>query len=322
MIKKLQLLVNHYREEDEIVTRFLDSIQDCYIDEDVEVIIANDGYEKYISDSVLAEYTFPLQVIDLPHRGMRATRNTLLDIATADYVMFCDIDDCFTGSNWLTILLDAIRDLKADIIGTAYLAELIVNGEKKYIKMKHDTVRVHGKVFKREYLNKNNLRFPVSDNYTGDMDFLWLAYSLTDNIIWLSDIFYIWKWYGNSTTRHHDHHNLVTYDKMIMSFDNVTKECIKRKRSDLRDQCIVTMIITMFRDLHLTVWNEIDKSYYSKAMLAAINYIKKYYPYYLMVDPDIRQTRYNALMPSTQNKDISSVLIVDRWIINLFKPHK
>jgi hypothetical protein len=51
--------------------------------------------------------------------------------------------------------------------------------------------------------------------FSGDMMFLWLAFALSKNTVWIKDSFYIWKYYQNSITRKDKFHSIKTYDKVI-----------------------------------------------------------------------------------------------------------
>ena len=55
----------------------------------------NDGTEVELSKDFLSSYPYRIDYYKAPHRGVSATRNTCLDYAEADYVIFCDADDMF-----------------------------------------------------------------------------------------------------------------------------------------------------------------------------------------------------------------------------------
>jgi len=63
--------------------------------------------------------------------------------------MFCDIDDLFDRINGLSTMMEAAEKTKADIIGSCYRCETLRNGKLFYYPLKKDTLRVHGKIFKR-----------------------------------------------------------------------------------------------------------------------------------------------------------------------------
>ena len=97
---KLQILVPHYNEPFEIVKPLLDSIaiqQNVDLENEVGVIICNDGDKNIINEENLKGYPFKIDYYICEHRGVSATRNSCLDKATSDYIMFCDCDDMFAN---------------------------------------------------------------------------------------------------------------------------------------------------------------------------------------------------------------------------------
>jgi glycosyltransferase involved in cell wall biosynthesis len=88
---KLQILVPQYKENEEVIRPLLDSIaiqQNVDLENEVGVIIVNDGSDVILSDEFLNRYPFKIQYILAPHRGVSAARNTALDAATAEYVAY------------------------------------------------------------------------------------------------------------------------------------------------------------------------------------------------------------------------------------------
>ena len=103
---KLQILIPHYQETAKEIKPLLDSIaiQQSINFKDIGVIVCHDGpeshdftFNKDIIDkyNFIVEYPFEIKQIRQEHKGVSAARNACLDVATADYVMFCDADDMF-----------------------------------------------------------------------------------------------------------------------------------------------------------------------------------------------------------------------------------
>ena len=124
---KLQILVPQYKETDEIIKPLLDSIlvqQNVDLENDVGVIITNDGTDVKLSDKLLNSYPFKIGYYQNEHAGVSATRNYCLDKATADYVMFCDADDMFFNACGLYIVFREIDKLGGfDGLVSAFLEE-------------------------------------------------------------------------------------------------------------------------------------------------------------------------------------------------------
>ena len=92
---KLQFLIPQYNETDDIVKNMLDSIEiQQGIDfKEIEVLIGNDGSDIKLSEDLLSKYSYSIKYFQYEHTSPAGTRQKLFDVATADYVMFCDADD-------------------------------------------------------------------------------------------------------------------------------------------------------------------------------------------------------------------------------------
>ena len=151
-----QILVNHYNEDIPIVKRFLTSLaqqQDVKFD----VLILSDGGIK-LDKIELIQFPFQIFYAYANHSGVCHTRNILLDKSTSDYVMFCDIDDQFLDPYGLKSIFDVAKTSKYDVIGTPYYAEKYIESKQVYSVLNKDVLRVHGKLFKRQYLIDNNIQ--------------------------------------------------------------------------------------------------------------------------------------------------------------------
>ena len=97
-MKKLDILVPQYKEDETVISKLLDSIalQQGINFDDIGVIIVNDGTDVILSDDFLKKYKFDIKYIKAEHKGISETRNRALDESEAEYVMFCDDDDMFS----------------------------------------------------------------------------------------------------------------------------------------------------------------------------------------------------------------------------------
>ena len=294
MDMKLQILVNHYKENEQIVHRFLKSLEKQTY-KDYEVIIGSDGADK-LPLSLFDNYSFNYQYLYLEHSGVCHTRNLLLQQSNADYVMFCDIDDEFSDENGLSIIMKKAEETNSDVIGSKYTVERFKDNEISFDEYKQDTLRVHGKIFKRQYLIDNNITFPDELEFNGDMKFVWLAYKLTQNIVWIEDNFYIWKWNKKSVTRQNPYHHYNVYDKTLKCYDSLIKDLQQRKRKDLCDEVIAVTFAMMYIDCLIGDWEVIEKETKDIVFNAINNYAKKYAKYYFGINQKLRYEAYKVMM--------------------------
>jgi glycosyltransferase involved in cell wall biosynthesis len=241
---KLQILVPHYKERAEEISPLLDSIaiQQQIDFNDIGVIICHDGID--IPPLNFPEYPFWVKQIWQEHKGVSAARNACLDAATADYVMFCDADDMFMHMCGLYIIF---REMNGD--GFNAMVSIFVEetkdartGEKVYINRQMDTTFVHGKVYRRSYLNNNQIRWNDSLTIHEDSYFNCLAQRLTKEVKYCQQPFYLWKWRDTSVCRHDPKYILKTYNNMLDSNTALVKEFQARKR-DMDAQYYATSMI-------------------------------------------------------------------------------
>ena len=156
MRRKLDILVPQYKETDEIVKPLLDSIavQQSVDFSEIGVIICNDGTDVRLSDELLHSYPFTVEYHLCEHKGVSATRNACLDRSEADYVMFCDADDCFCNSLGLYIVF---REMGInggfDTLVSSFIEETRNPQTKEVLYVPHevDSTFVHGKVHRRTF---------------------------------------------------------------------------------------------------------------------------------------------------------------------------
>jgi glycosyltransferase involved in cell wall biosynthesis len=166
MSKRLQILVPHYKSPQEELTNLLDMI---YVQRgidfnDIGVIIANDGDLSVIDEEFLNHYRqkFDIEYHILPHAGVSATRNRLLDLATADFIMFCDDDDTFLSNRSLRAYLDCINSYSTvNIVRGKFQCEFKTDNSYSFADASDTEMysNIHGIVIRRSFLLENNIRF-------------------------------------------------------------------------------------------------------------------------------------------------------------------
>ena len=157
----------------------------------LQIICVNDGSSDS-STQILDEYVqrdSRILVIHKENEGVSLARNTGLEVATGDYVMFVDGDD-WIEPDTCAVALDAINQYHAVVVMWSYVRELANEFRKKKI-LEYDTYfnqssvkeklyrrmigmygeelshpenadalcTVWGKLYKREVIEKNGIRF-------------------------------------------------------------------------------------------------------------------------------------------------------------------
>ena len=267
---KLQILVPQYKETEEIIKPLLDSIeiqQNVDLKNDIGVVIVNDGTKTHLSKDFLGRYSFPIEYHLAEHGGVSATRNKCLDLATADYVMFCDADDMFYNACGLYILLREIKAGQFDTLVSAFVEETrmpMPDGKKAIVYINHDmdSTFVHGKVHRRQYLLDEKIRWNDSLTIHEDSYFNCLCQRLAKEAKFCPTPFYLWKWRDDSVCRHDPKYILKTYNNMLDSNDALVGEFLNRERVTDAQFFAVNMIYDAYFTMNKDEWiNQENKEY-------------------------------------------------------------
>lgn len=152
-----------------------------------ELIIVNDGSTDNTLEILYELLPTPNNIILITQKnqGVSGARNTGIQYATGKYITFIDSDD-YISSNYLATLIEATHDGIFDWVlsGTSYIQEnneirtLALNEdiwEQQELKSKYHYIdymtSIHGKLYKKEIIDKHNLRFDTSMSFAEDRDF-------------------------------------------------------------------------------------------------------------------------------------------------------
>ena len=91
--------------------------------DDVGVILVNDGEENELPKECFDGYPFSICQMSIPKGGVSKARNAGLDASSADWVMFCDFDDCFSNIYGLYLIFCAMNEDKYDTIWSNFTEE-------------------------------------------------------------------------------------------------------------------------------------------------------------------------------------------------------
>jgi len=276
---KLQILVPHYKEPAEVIKPLLDSLalQQNIDFSEIGVIICHDGDEAQDLDFTV-EYPFEIKQIRQKHNGVSAARNSCLDAATADYVMFCDIDDMFCNVCGLWIIFREIQNGGFDSLTSMFLEETRIpnSNEITYINHEMDSTFVHGKVHRRKYLIDNKIRWNPKLTIHEDSFFNIQCSNLSQNVKYCPVAFYLWKWRDDSVCRHDPKYILKTYKNLIDSNDALIDEFVKRGVQDKAMFYTAFMIFDAYYTMNKPEWiNQENKEYRDSTEKRFANYYKK-----------------------------------------------
>ena len=295
-MKKLEILIPQYHETEEVIAPLLKSIeiqQNVDIKKDVGVIICNDGSEEafHLSDSFLSSFPFDIKYVFNDHKGVSAARNRCLDEASADYVMFCDADDMFYNMCGLWIIFREMEGEGFNALSSVFVEETRdpKNNKKVYINRENDSTFVHGKVYRRTYLQYNNIRFNDSLTIHEDSYFNCLAQRLAGQVKYCQTPFYLWRWRDESVCRHDPKYILKTYVNMLDSNTALCEEFLNRGRILDAQYYVTAMIYDAYYMMNKSEWlNQENQEYRMKTEKRFKEYYQKFKSQYESIQEEFK----------------------------------
>ena len=287
----LDLIITHYKEPWEVGKPLLDSIaaQRNINFDDVGVILVNDGEENALPEFCFKGYPFEVVQMSIPKGGVSKARNAGLDASDADWVMFCDFDDCFQSVFGLYLIFCGMAEEKYDLLRATFTEETKDdNGVMHLVAHDDDTVFVHGKVMRRSFLKEKGIRFNERLTIHEDGFFNILTYSLAkDRREQIKTPIYVWCWNGNSVVRkdRSEDYVLDTYDHLMKQRIALTEEFIKRQMPEETMLTVVKTVIDCYYDFQQHAWRTLkNKAKKERAERWFCSYLKRYAKYYAAAD--------------------------------------
>ena len=259
---KLDIIVPHYKEPWEVCSYLFNSIamQRGIPFEDVRVIVVNDGDACVLPEEVFDGYPYSVEYHVKEHGGVSAARNYGLDRSDADYVMFCDSDDGFLNNYGLHLLFSAMQE-GFDFLMSNFVEEtrdqagrpIIVNHDK-------DLTFMHGKCYRRQFLEDQNIRFHPGLTIHEDGYFNNLAFLVAKNegkTRYISTPFYLWCWNENSVVRtDREDFTLKTYDHVMSARIATCSELARRGYLEEYEANVLITVLNSFYDFQKPAWME------------------------------------------------------------------
>lgn len=225
MSKKLSIIIPRFNETEYELFPLLSSINiQVGIDfNQIEIIISNDGGADFqLDDELFSIFNFEVRQVHLSkNRGPGVARQNGLDHAYGDYVMFCDADDSLHSVAVLGAFFNEIDQYAPDILSSSWLEEIKdQEGHTSYLTKEIENTWMFGKVLKREFLSKHNIRFHDNLRVHEDSYFLSIAAELAETRRHLNMVTYVWKFKPDSITRKDN--GIYSFDSMPTFVDALT----------------------------------------------------------------------------------------------------
>ena len=282
---KISVIIPIYNVE-EYIEDTLNSLLNQTIIKDMEILMIDDGSfdgSRYIIEKYSLDYE-NFYAYHKENEGPGIARNLGIDLAKGEYIHFLDSDDYVlpntyerayeiaknNNSDFLSLFGVRMRRYNItdsyiynnafkNIIGTIDSAKL-----EDMPELIWDTF-VTNKLYKKEFLEKNNLKFIKEKKYYEDVIFALGAYGLAEKISLTKDIFYYWRKRENSnfsiTQQYSDINNFKDRINMI----NLCYEIAENANfnDDIKNELFFRWI-NYDLNIYLRIFYEYDEKYYQE----------------------------------------------------------
>lgn len=174
--------------------------------------------------------------------GCGQSRQYGIDRCKCKYFMFLDTDDCLYTHDAVRMMYSYIEKEQLDFLYTDFLEEL--NDEEYYLRQ-NSGVWMHGKMFRTEYIQQNDIRFSHTRLHE-DHAFNILAQMCGGKNLYIDYKTYVWKRNPESLTRSPENTFSYGMDNFIENAEYVMKELIRRNTDTKGILNIATIYVLTF----------------------------------------------------------------------------
>lgn len=213
------------------------------------VCLSIDGEEDDYAD-IISKYRNLGLIIRVVHskenRGPGIARQRILDTTQCEYLIFVDADDLLMPQA-IDSLYNVIKVNNYDVVRSSFIREN-PNGLNQFLRYDIDTITwFHGKIYKVDYLRKNNIHFYPTLRTDEDAFFNLVAWNCAEGKGSLDETTYLWRFNKESITRKEDAKQYFsdTYIYYVTSQIEGLKE-IYRIKKNISNLLITYTIINIY----------------------------------------------------------------------------
>ena len=256
--------------------------------DEIGVILVNDGEDSRLPDDLFKDYPFEVRNITIPHGGVSVARNAGIDASEAEWVMICDFDDSLLSLNALHVLLTAAKDESRMMYWSHFMEEIATADGIIYHTHDRDYIFNHGKIFRRQWLVDNGLRFHDKLTLHEDVYFntLTQAVAKEEEIGEIQGSIYLWCWNPDSVSRKTENFIITTYNHQIRQRIAIARQLEARGLDKSLEMTVVKTMIDGYYDFQQEYWHskQLSKDY-RLAERWYCTFMKEYWYVYSRVDP-------------------------------------
>lgn len=211
----IDVIIPAYNAHDTIEqTLFSIAYQD--LSELCNVIIIDDNSNKNYQDIVERfNNIIKIKLLRLQeNKGPGYARQYGINNSNSKFILFIDSDDILSSPYSINILYNEIKDSDYDLVISNFEEEL----DEKFVLKENDTIWLHGKIYRRSFLQKNKIFFNNS-RFNEDNGFNQLILLADSKIRYINKKTYIWRNNKKSITRRNNYK--FRYDGTLQYIFNI-----------------------------------------------------------------------------------------------------
>lgn len=296
-MKLIDIIIPAYNSH-RTIDRTLYSI--CYqeISELVKVYIVNDCSDvDYNQEVQFFQQFIDIQEIRLKKNvGPGIARDIGVKQGNSKYIVFIDSDDIFASPFALKILLNNIESNNSDIV----IGRFIEESRNGFIQHENDNVWLHGKIYKREFLENNNIEFNYNSSRANeDTGFNQLILFNNPKIMYINDAIYFWVYtYDSITTKNNE---IYTIEGVVGYLENMTYALEKAIENNISKEKIARVALST---MYISYYHYLESN--NKSLISASIKLKRIYEKYqvddLYVKENIIVEKFEGILSKTYNK--------------------
>lgn len=280
---KISIIVPIYNVESYVEDSLNCLVNQTFID-NIEVLMIDDGStdnSRYIIEKYALDYD-NFYAFHKENEGPAITRNYAMSLAKGEYIQFFDADDYITPTA-CEKLYNLAKKNNSDIV-TSYSMRLrkyniteSVYFKKSFKDIKEDINDVNlenypnflwdlmlwNKLYKKEFIEKNDLKFINENRFYTDGPFALKAYSLAEKISLSRATFYYWRIRENKNLSATQQHFKIKNFKDRLKNLSLSKKILEESNfNDEIKEILYLKWLSHDLELHYSNFNQYDKKFH------------------------------------------------------------
>ena len=241
----------------------------------INVYLVDDASDEDYKDEIeLFKSILNLKIIKLKkNRGPGYARQKGIEAGTGEFIIFLDSDDIFHSSNSVEYLYRRISDTGTDFV----IGNFVEESEYGFTEHKNDWIWLHGKIYRRSFLEKHNIKMFELRRYE-DLAFNYLCRMNDYTFDYLDCTVYVWCNNKKSITRvkEDEHYHIMSIPDYVKSTYLSVEWGMKNKKQKNNAISIAYSCIYM---VYLYYMNYKNNSEYRSVEEKIYEYSRKLYEY-------------------------------------------